>query len=74
MYLWKIERTDEVDWDETRAVIVAAPHMSEARSYVMQNAPAYEGTWIDATVTCVGQTVGPEPSGPTILLADVKGA
>jgi hypothetical protein len=78
MYLWKIERTDDVDWDEARALIVMAPYASRALSFVIAHAPGTQrgSCWEVATITAVGEAL-PGPDGreltePAIILADVR--
>lgn len=41
MKLYLVERTDDCDWDEYDAVVVAAPSAEEALKFVIEPIPGY---------------------------------
>lgn len=64
MYLWRIERTDDVQHDETESVIVAATTEVGARMEAMAaRGDQPSGVWLTATAEHIGDARYGMPRG-----------
>lgn len=66
-HLWR----EECSWDETRALVVIAPHQIRARE-MAQDACGDEGpeTWLDCRIELLGPSFSDEPR---VVCRDFKG-
>lgn len=72
MMLWKLERLDEVDYDETQGFVIRAESEAHARKLAYRHAWGWARVWLDPEKTSCRQIIAPGRAG-VVLQANLNG-